>query len=73
MKKLKDITSSSTMSDKARKWRKIAVISFSIASVIVSPAFPFALPTIALNVATVVQMVGMATGLGAQTNTSKKN
>lgn len=72
IKKIKDVASSSTMSDKAKKWRKIAVITFGVASVLVSPLFPYTLPVSVINAATVIQLLGITTGLGAQTNTGKK-
>lgn len=69
---LKSRVSSETMSNKARKWRRIAFVVFGLSSVIVSPVFPFTLTKVVIDIAVTVQLIGAATGLGAQTNKSKK-
>ena len=68
---LKQRWGSNTMGNRARKIRRVAVITVSIATILVSPVFPYTLPVVVINAATAIQLIGGAFGLGAQSHKKK--
>lgn len=67
----KDRWSSDTMGSKARKIRKYAAIAVGIATILVSPVFPYTLPVGVIKAATAIQLIGGVFGIGAQTHKKK--
>ena len=68
---LKERFSSDTMGNSARKIRRVAVITVGIATILVSPVFPYALPVGVIKAATAIQLIGGVFGLGAQSHKKK--
>jgi len=68
---LKERLSDSTIGDTWKKVRDIAVIVALITSAIVSPAFPLALPALAIKILSIIAYISSVIAGYAQTDTSK--
>jgi len=68
---IKERLSDSTIGDTWKKVRDIAVIVALITSAIVSPAFPLALPALAIKILSIIAYISSVIAGYAQTDTSK--